>query len=331
MAEQYFDSLEQSEDSGERQVSQGNERLTVAQACDEYLLYIKNVRSLSENTVMAYREDFGHLMECIPGDKLVSDLSLTDMRGCVGRLSQKKYSSTSINRFIAALRGMMAYCKKFGHIKVNPALELKGLKTPKHLPKFMTQAEIDQLCREPEEAGILWEKRDRALFEMLYSSGCRISELINLKLQDLTPDYASAIVTGKGKKDRRVYFEKDARNALVEYLSERDSLFPQAALNGGCPVPNIFLNSKGTALTDGGVRYILSRYTGPEGTNRHMSPHAFRHTFATAMLSNGADIRMVQEMLGHSSISTTQRYTHVTTERLKEVYAQAFPHSGKKD
>ena len=305
--------------------------LTVSQACEEYLLYIGSVKSLSVNTVTGYREDFSHLIDMTGSDKLVSDLTLMDMRECVGILSRKKYSASSINRFIASLRGMMAYCKKFGYIDVNPALELKGLKLPKKLPRFMTQTEVDSLCRVPDEASILWEKRDKALFEMLYSSGCRVSEIVGLKIRDLTSDFSSAIVTGKGKKDRRVYFEKDAREALEAYLKDRDERFPQFSLGGAFPVQNVFLNNKGGALTDNGVRYILSRYTGPEGTNRHISPHAFRHTFATAMLSNGADIRMVQEMLGHSSISTTQRYTHVTTERLKEVYAQAFPHSGKKD
>ena len=305
--------------------------LTVSQACEEYLLYIGSVKSLSVNTVTGYREDFSHLVEMTGSGKLVSDLTLMDMRECVGILSRKKYSASSINRFIASLRGMMAYCKKFGYIDVNPALELKGLKLPKKLPRFMTQTEVDSLCRVPDEASILWEKRDKALFEMLYSSGCRVSEIVGLKIRDLTSDFSSAIVTGKGKKDRRVYFEKDAREALEAYLKDRDERFPQFSLGGAFQVQNVFLNNKGGALTDNGVRYILSRYTGPEGTNRHISPHAFRHTFATAMLSNGADIRMVQEMLGHSSISTTQRYTHVTTERLKEVYAQAFPHSGKKD
>ncbi|MBQ4237260.1 MAG: tyrosine-type recombinase/integrase [Treponema sp.] len=305
--------------------------LTVSQACEEYLLYIGSVKSLSVNTVTGYREDFSHLIDMTGSDKLLSDLTLMDMRECVGVLSRKKYSASSINRFIASLRGMMAYCKKFGYIDVNPALELKGLKLPKKLPRFMTQTEVDSLCRVPDEASILWEKRDKALFEMLYSSGCRVSEIVGLKIRDLTSDFSSAIVTGKGKKDRRVYFEKDAREALDAYLKDRDERFPQFSLGGAFPVQNVFLNNKGGALTDNGVRYILSRYTGPEGTNRHISPHAFRHTFATAMLSNGADIRMVQEMLGHSSISTTQRYTHVTTERLKEVYAQAFPHSGKKD
>lgn len=305
--------------------------LTLAHACDEYLLYIENVRGLSENTVIGYREDLNLLLSMVDPQKKIVDLSLLDMRACVGQLSKKKYSATSINRFIAALRGMMAYCKKFGHITTNPSLELKGLKTPKHLPRFMTQGEVDKLCAQPENLDILWEKRDKAIFEMLYSSGCRVSELVNLKFSDFASDFSSAMVCGKGNKSRKVYFASDSREALVAYLSERDRRFPQSALSGGAPVLNIFLNEKGTALTTGGVRYILSRYTGPEGTNRHMSPHAFRHTFATSMLSNGADIRMVQEMLGHATISTTQRYTHVSREHLKDVYAQAFPHSGKKD
>ncbi|MBQ4237003.1 MAG: site-specific integrase, partial [Treponema sp.] len=132
--------------------------LTVSQACEEYLLYIGSVKSLSVNTVTGYREDFSHLVEMTGSGKLVSDLTLMDMRECVGILSRKKYSASSINRFIASLRGMMAYCKKFGYIDVNPALELKGLKLPKKLPRFMTQTEVDSLCRVPDEASILWEK-----------------------------------------------------------------------------------------------------------------------------------------------------------------------------
>ena len=153
----------------------------------------------------------------------------------------------------------------------------------------------------------------------------------SLKFSDFSSDFRSAVVTGKGKKDRRVYFEEDARNALALYLKERRERFPMHEKDGVFPIDNVFINQKGGVLSPHGIWYIVSRYSGIEGTNRQISPHAFRHTFATQMLNNGADIRMVQEMLGHASISTTQRYTHVTMERLKEVYKQAFPHSGKKD
>ncbi len=157
----------------------------------------------------------------------------------------------------------------------------------------------------------------------MYSSGCRVSEIISLKISDLENGNSSAIVTGKGKKDRRVFFEEDAKKALDDYLNDRKNRFQNQA-EGDCPY--LFVNQNGTHLTSGGVRYILSRYSGEEGINHHINPHAIRHTFATSMLSNGADVRYIQEMLGHSSISTTQRYTHITTESLIEIYKKAHPH-----
>ena len=305
--------------------------LSLKDAVSEYILYIQTIRAYSANTVTGYSEDFKHLYAVVPEETPVTDVDMSMLRNCIAKLSRKKYSVTSINRFIAACRGLFAYCKKFGYVKTNVSLELKTLKTPKHLPKFMTQAEVDDLCLEPEKKELLWETRDKALFEMLYSSGCRVGEIAGLCISDLNSDHSSAMVTGKGQKSRRVYFEEDARKALDLYLKDRDERFPEASLKGGSTVEQVFLSQKGLPLTEHGIWYIVSRYTGVEGSGRHLSPHAFRHTFATAMLSNGADIRSVQEMLGHSSISTTQRYTHVTTARLKEVYAQAFPHSGKKD
>lgn len=305
--------------------------MTLSDACEEYLLAARTLKGLSRNTLTGYTEDLKHLKEMLSPDIPIDAVTENNLRSCIGTLSRQKYAVTSINRFIAAVRGLFSYCRKCGYIKFNIALELKNLKAPRHLPKFMTRSEVDALCAAPESKEILWESRDRALFEMLYSSGCRVGEMANLKLKDFSPDFSSAMVTGKGNKDRRVYFEKDARDALALYLKERNERFPAASEKGAGPVEEVFLNQHGGPLTEHGIWYIVSRYTGPEGTNRHLSPHAFRHTFATAMLQNGADIRMVQEMLGHSSISTTQRYTHVTTEWLKEVYNQAFPHSGKKD
>ena len=301
---------------------------TLENCIEEFLVYISSVCRLSDNTVTGYAEDFIHLKNFLGNERLVSQVSLEDLRMCIGELSRNKYSITSINRFISALRGLFFYLKKFNIILKNPALELKTLRAPKHLPKFMTQTEVEQMCRIPTERELLWPMRDLAVFEMLYSSGCRVSELASLKFSDFTSDFSSAIVRGKGSKDRRVYFEKEARFALKRYLLERKQRFPQC--EAGCPlyVENIFINQKGTMLTAHGIGFIVKTYSGVQGTNRPVSPHAFRHTFATTLLNNGADIRIVQELLGHSNISTTQRYTHVTTEHLIEVYKQAFPHSG---
>lgn len=305
--------------------------MTLKKTCEEFLTYIQNVRTLSENTVTAYKEDFIHLLQTVGADTEIEKISLEDLRTCIASLSKSHHKVTSINRFIAAVRGLFAYCKRFGYTSSNISLELKTLKASKHLPKFMTQAEVDEMCLSPVKKELLWEKRDRAIFEMFYSSGCRVSELASLKFSDFVSDFESAVVTGKGRKDRRVYFSKDARIALKEYLLDRKTRFPQSEKNGSAYVPNIFINQKGGALSTEGIRFIVTKYSGLEGTNHHITPHAFRHTFATSMLNNGADIRVVQEMLGHSSISTTQRYTHVTTEHLKKVYNQAFPHAEKKD
>ena len=301
--------------------------MTVSEAISEYLSYIESVRALSANTVLACGNDLEQfaMMPFIGAEKDISLVELEDLRQCVGILSKKKRSAASINRFISSVRSLFSYCRKFGHLKTNVAFEFRTVKNPKKLPRFMTGAEIDRLCREPETNELLWEKRDRALFEMLYSSGCRVSEIASLDLDDMSGDFSSAIVTGKGRKDRRVYFESDARLALREYLEDRKKRF-----GDNDKERRVFVNQRGGPLTSGGIRMIVSRYSGSEGTKRHVSPHAFRHTFATAMIANGADVRMVQEFLGHSSISTTQRYTHISTERMIEMYNKAHPHGGDK-
>ncbi len=297
----------------------------LSEVADEFLIYIESVRTLSQNSVIAYKNDLAHLMDVLGKDAFIENVSTEDLRFCVAKLSGENKASSSINRFIAAVRTFFAYCKKLGYIEVNPALELKTVRLPKHIPTFLTAREVDFLCALPEAHELLWETRDKALFEMMYSSGCRVSEIVSLKIKDFGSDFSSVIVTGKGKKDRKVYFGKEAQEALEIYLADRKKRFASEKLQNNSPY--VFVNQKGGALTTGGVRYILSKYTGLQGINRHVSPHALRHTFATAMLANGADVRVVQEMLGHSSISTTQRYTHITTEKLIDIYNKAHPHS----
>lgn len=297
--------------------------MTVKESCEEFLVYLSTVRGMTDNTIAAYSEDYKKLREFLGEDAEIDKVSLQDLRFCVGSLSAQKYSVASINRFIASVRALFAYSQKFGRLKINPALQIKSLKAPKHLPNFMTPTEVDALCEAPKKNELLWESRDKAIFEMLYSSGCRVAELASLKLGDFAGGGKSAVVKGKGKKDRIVYFEADALKALSEYLPERKALLARLGLPGQ---KALFVNRKGGPLTTRGIRWIVSRYSGAEGTNRHVSPHAFRHTFATAMISKGADVRVVQEMLGHASISTTQRYTHVTTQQLIDIYKQAHPH-----
>lgn len=299
--------------------------LSLKEAGGEFFVYLSSVRELSENSIIAYKNDFSHLEKVLGETCPVNDITTEDLRLCVAKLSQQKMAAASINRFIAAVRTFFAYCRKFDYIKINPSVNLSSVKLPKYMPQFLTSPEIDELCEQPEKKELLWATRDRALFEMMYSSGCRVSEIAGLKFSDMSEDFSSAVVTGKGRKDRRVYFESDAQVALKKYIEDRKNLF--LGLNKKDEVKEVFVNQKGNPLTAHGVRWILSRYTGLEGTNHHVSPHALRHTFATAMLMQGADVRIVQELLGHSSVSTTQRYTHITTEKLIDVYNKAHPHS----
>jgi len=298
--------------------------MTLSELTDEFLLYLSAIRNLSENTISSYRNELSQLQQFLTPDLDVKSITKENLFLCIGQLSRQKKSAATVNQFVAATRTLFAYALKYKYIENNPALELKTVKLPKKIPNFMTQPEVTKLCDQPVVNELLWQTRDRAIFTMLYSSGCRISELINLSLDDFMDNFHSAIVTGKGNKQRKVFFEEESRKALGAYLKDRRKVILENQIAE--PTKKLFINQKGMPLSNGGLRYILNRYTGAEGTNRHVNPHAFRHTFATTMLNNGADVRMVQEMLGHSSISTTQRYTHVTTEKLIEIYNKAHPH-----
>lgn len=299
--------------------------MTLCELTDEFLLYLSAVRGLSDNTVKGYGKDLEQMMEFLTPELDIKTITRENLMLCIGQLSKHKKSAATVNRFIAAVRTLFAYAAKMKYIEKNPSLEMKTVKLPKRVPNFMTTSEVNELCNEPVKEELLWASRDHAIFLMLYSSGCRASELVGLKLSDFMDGGRSAVVTGKGNKQRKVYFAEEARKALAAYLADRKKVLAENKVN---PVPQeLFINQKGGALTTGGLRYILNRYSGVEGTNHHINPHAFRHTFATTMLGNGADVRMVQEMLGHSSISTTQRYTHITTEKLIETYNKAHPHS----
>ncbi len=312
----------------------GTKLFSVEDASEEFLVYLGGVRSVSPNTVKGYGNDYEKLVELlkvqIPLSKCRTDgsegiplesVELIHLRTCLGSLVRKNAAPASVNRFVAAVRSLFAYCSRLEYINNNPALELGTVKMPVRIPDFMTETEAETLCEEPEVKPLLWAARDKALFEMLYSSGCRVSAIAGLKLADFKADYRSAIVHGKGNKDRVVFFSDDAVASFKLYLQER-----KARIKGVAHVAAAFVSQRGKALSVRGIYGVVARYSSVEGTNRHVSPHSFRHSFATSMLNAGADIRIVQEMLGHSSISTTQRYTHVSASRLVDIYNRAHPH-----
>ena len=299
--------------------------MTLKEVCDEFLLYIGSVRGLSENTVLGYGKDLEKFQSFLTPELEIKKITQENILLSIGQLSRENASAATVNRFVSSVRGLFKYSKKLGYIEKNPADEVKNVKNPQVVTAFMTEREVETLCSQPERNELLWTSRDVAIFRMLYSSGCRISELTNIKLSDFRKGGRCAIITGKGNKQRIVYFDPTSRHALAAYMTDRARVLSENGRDS--KEDRLFINQKGVPITTGGMRYILTRYSGVEGTNHHINPHAFRHTFATTLLNNGADVRMVQELLGHASINTTQRYTHVTTERLKEVYKLAHPHS----
>ncbi|MDR2897991.1 MAG: tyrosine-type recombinase/integrase, partial [Spirochaetaceae bacterium] len=269
---------------------------------EEFLAWIYGIRSMSPRTVTAYRRDMELFLSLLDEHiEAVQDVTLGDLQLCIARLSRgqigvpsgKKYSPASINRFIASVRAFFRYCLRMEHISANPAASLKTLKAPQKLPRFMFPEEADEICGLPENAGILWPERDRALFEVLYSSGCRVSEAAALTLESLSRDLSGAGVVGKGRKFRRVFFSDAAQEALRAYLAVRRLRIPSER-----DVKRLFVSLQGKALSVRGIQYIVERYAGKTAEGKPLSPHAFRHTFATSLVGNGADVRVVQELLG---------------------------------
>lgn len=227
--------------------------MILSELVEEFLLYLGAVRGLSENTVLGYKNDLKELQKFLAPTLDIQTITKENLLLSIGQLSKEKKAAASVNRFIAAVRTMFSYALKFGYIKKNPALELKTVKLPKRVPNFMTQPEVNQLCEQPVNNELLWEKRDHALFTMMYSSGCRISEITNLKLDDFMDNYHSAIVTGKGNKQRKVFFAQEARNALALYLQDRKKVLESH--NIAEPTRQVFINQKGHPLSVGGVRF----------------------------------------------------------------------------
>jgi len=296
---------------------------------EEYLSYLSGVRGLSPRTTASYRRDLEMFDKSLETSPFESDVS--SIRLFLSDLGRDGYQPSSMNRLLASIRGFYRYAVHFGLTCNNPASVIRNLKMPKKLPRFLFSDVAENFCASPsrevvaEKKTTLWPLRDTALLSVLYSTGCRVSEIASLRMADIDSSISSAIVMGKGNKERKVFFSKIARKAITEYLAERASCLARQQEKGN-QGNTLFLSKRGNPLSVRGIQFILAYYSEKSGEIERLSPHALRHTFATTLISRGADIRIVQELLGHSSISTTQRYTHVTQERLQKLYHQAHPH-----
>ena len=317
---------------------------------EDYLTYLSAVRNLSSHTLESYGKDL-EKYEAYLEERGVQpgNAQLADARGFVSWLTKEGLSPRSVNRIVSGVRGWYRYMERRGFVASNPFSEIRSLRTEKRLPSFLFEEEMARLIEMPTQAAggtddSFWRLRDRAVLETLYSTGCRISELVSLDLADVDLRGRSARVMGKGAKERMVFLGAAAVAALREYLSRRSfhakSSAPGRATaaprrDGGASRMNardtaaaaLFINRRGERITDRGIRFILGEYLALANLGKKVTPHTFRHSFATHLLDRGADIRAVQELLGHTSLSTTQVYTHVGMERLKKVYRRAHPHA----
>ena len=309
--------------------------------------YLRYERNASPNTIREYRRDLQQFMEFLtpPGEKTMplAHIDHRVVREFVGWNYDRRNAKSSVARKLAALRTFFKLCVREGYVKQNPARLVSTPKLPKRVPRVITAEEMNgfldnildplpyptkrrrRLQTRWEEESKLVVKRDRALLELLYASGLRVSELVGLNLADIDRRGQMLRVLGKGRKERVVPYGKSAQAALEAYWPVREEILNRSKAK--LEVEIVFLNHFGRRLGTRSVRKIVEKYSRLANVNWDLHPHALRHAFATHLLADGADLRAIQELLGHVSLSTTQRYTQANIQQLMNVYDKAHPHA----
>ncbi|MHC4645291.1 MAG: tyrosine recombinase XerC [Planctomycetota bacterium] len=319
----------------------------------EFLSYLKFEKRFSDHTAKCYGADLCQFCEFVnlrsdgvsggqsvssvqhdrgsatavvihPGikvDEFVLSADTADIRAYLGYLNEKQYSKSTIARKLATLRSFYKFLVKRGRVSSNPVVAIRTPKQEKKLPRFLEYEEVKRLLETP-SLGSWLGARDRAIMETLYSTGMRVSELVGLNMDDI--DFLGEVVhiRGKGKKERIAPISSSALQVIQHYMEFRNK---RAQSNSNFDSRVLFVNKHGRRLSTRSVRRKMDKYLKMAGLDPAISPHTLRHSFATHMLNNGADLRSVQELLGHQSLSTTQIYTHLGTRKLKEVYQGAHP------
>ncbi|HIS83586.1 site-specific tyrosine recombinase XerD [bacterium] len=280
------------------------------QILSQYLDFLEIERGLSQNTIDAYRRDLTEFLEfCLSKNvEEINKIERTHINGYILKLHENKLNPTSVMRKTASLRGFFKWLCANEICEKNPALTLEPPKVPQKLPKVITAEEINIILSEN------LNKREKVILELLYGCGLRVSELVNLKIHDIDISAKYLQCTGKGSKERIVPIGSKALHAIKMYIKERDFILQKTRKTS----KNLLLTEEGKNITRQEVYNFIHKLG--EKIHKSISPHTLRHTFATHLLENGADLRVVQELLGHSDVSTTQLYTHISKKRLKEVY-----------
>ncbi|HSS44489.1 MAG TPA: tyrosine recombinase XerC [Thermoanaerobaculia bacterium] len=307
--------------------------MTLSGAIDGFESYLADERRFSPRTVLAYRADLDRFADFWErefahegaGKTPLSRIDPLAVRSHLASLHRSRLSNRSLARHLSALRSFFRWACREGHLASNPVRGLPAPRAGKTLPRAMTLSDVEALLEAPD--GGVFPERDRALFELLYATGLRVSEAAGLDLEDV--DFSSRLVRvlGKGGKERLVPFGEPAGQALGDYLPARAAARRKGERIGEEPSSGdpVFVNVRGGRLTTRSMARLLKRRLRASGLSTDISPHALRHTFATHLLEQGADLRAIQELLGHASLSTTQKYTHLDAARLREVYRRAHP------
>jgi len=320
----------------------------------EFLAYIKLNRHVSPHTVRAYESDITQYLAWVAGDKqrkmsglTVADLDLTSVRAHLAELNKAGKARSSVARKLSALRTFVKYLRREELIEHDPTAMAVAPKRDQTIPTHLSEPEMARLIEMPSTGDPLG-RRDRAILELFYASGLRLSELVGIDLEDLNLSGRMVRVMGKGGKERLLPFNQNTVTALRAWLADRAAVLaarqararrrtvvaPRKTVAGArqkVPGDPLFLNSRGGRLTGRSVDRMLRRYVAQCSTRMGISPHALRHSFATHLLQRGADLRAIQELLGHSRLSTTQRYTHVNAAQLIEVYRKSHPRAVKSE
>lgn len=286
----------------------------------DYLHYLKVERGLSENTRQSYRQDlqqFAAFLQCQQVANFTEDRFL--ILNYLQEQTDVHKAQSSITRSISTLRKFYQYLAREKQIKQNPMLQIDSPKQGRHLPAVLSTAEIERLLAAPDTSTALG-LRDRAILEVLYATGLRVSELIHLKMADLHLSLGLIQTLGKGNKERIIPIGDVAVDWINQYLDRSRNQLTKGRAN-----PYLFVNFHGNGLTRQGIWKNLKAHVKTAGIEKDVTPHTLRHSFATVLLENGADLRIVQELLGHSDISTTQIYTHISKKHLTEVYQRSHP------
>ena len=283
----------------------------------KFLEYLEYQKEYSSNTLKAYETDILQFLNFLKKGKIRSfkEVEYRVFLDFISSLkSDERYTEKSIARKVASIKAFFKFLYSRRLIKNNPALLLYTPKVPEKLPDFLSEEEVVKIIESPQ--GKSWQVlRDRAILELLYSTGIRVGELVSLTLKDINFVDETIKVKGKGKKERIVPVGTPAMKALIEYIERK----PYSRVDA------VFLNKYGKTLTERSVERLVDKYSKRAGIGKKVTPHTFRHSFATHMLNRGADLRTVQELLGHERITTTQIYTHLTLEKLREFYNKAHP------